>query len=47
LRARFGTNVRIRPIATKRGLFQVPRFGLAAELAATVEDRALWSRFGL
>ena len=30
-----------------RGLFQLPRLALAADLAATVEDRALWSRLGL
>ena len=48
LRARFGDKVRIRPIAPKRGLFQLPRLGLsAADLAAAVEDRATWSRFGL
>lgn len=47
LRARFGDKVRTRLIEPKRGLFQLPRIGLAADLAATVEDRALWSRFGL
>jgi signal peptide peptidase SppA len=47
LRARFGEQVRVRSIAPKRGLFQLPRLGLAADLAATIEDRALWSRFGL
>jgi ClpP class serine protease len=44
---RFGDKVRIKVIEPKRGLFQLPRIGLAADLAATIEDRALWSRFGL
>ena len=47
LRARFGDKVRVRMIAPKRGLFQLPRLGLAADLAAAVEDRAMWSRLGL
>jgi signal peptide peptidase SppA len=47
LRTRFGDRVRTKVIEPKRGLFQLPRIGLAADLAATVEDRALWSRFGL
>ncbi len=37
-------------IAPKRGLFTLPRLGLgmlAGDLAAQVEDRAAWSRFGL
>lgn len=45
--ARFGDRVRTRLIAPRRSLFQLPRIGLAADLAATIEDRALWSRFGL
>jgi signal peptide peptidase SppA len=47
LRARFGDKVRVRLIAPKRGFFQLPRFGLTADLAATIEDRAMWSRLGL
>lgn len=47
LRARFGDNVRVRVIEPKKPLFQLPRLGLAAELTAAVEDRALWSRLGL
>jgi signal peptide peptidase SppA len=47
LRTRFGDKVRVRLIAPKRGLFQLPRFGLTADLAATIEDRAMWSRLGL
>lgn len=47
LRARFGDKVRTRVIEPKRGLLQLPRIGLAADLAAAVEDRALWTRLGL
>ncbi len=47
LRARFGDTVRTRLIEPKRGLFQLPRIGIAADIAAAVEDRAAWSRFGL
>lgn len=47
LRARFGVRVRTKVIEPRRGLFQLPRLALAADLAATIEDRALWSRFGL
>jgi signal peptide peptidase SppA len=45
--ARFGDKVRVRVIAPKRGLFQLPRIGLAADIAAAVEDRAHWTRLGL
>jgi len=55
LRERFGEEVRIKAIAEKRPLISLPRFGLAAlsgsslatDALAAVEDRALWSRFGL
>ena len=47
LRTRFGEKVRTRLIAPKRGLFQLPRIGLAADIAAAIEDRAVWSRLGL
>ena len=54
LRERFGPEVRIRPIVEKRSLFSLPRFGLpfggsslATEAVVALEDRALWSRFGL
>ncbi|RYE07732.1 MAG: S49 family peptidase [Hyphomicrobiales bacterium] len=47
LRDRFGDRVRTRLIEPKRGLFQLPRIGIAAGVVAAVEDRALWSRFGL
>ena len=44
---RFGDKVRTKIIEPRRGLFQLPRIGLAADVAAAVEDRAQWSRFGL
>ncbi|MEO6395382.1 MAG: S49 family peptidase, partial [Devosia sp.] len=55
LRTRFGDDVRTRLIEPKRGLFRLPSFGfggalggsLTADLVATIEDRALWSRLGL
>ena len=48
LRTRFGDDVRTRVIEPRRGLFRLPSFGLmAADLAAAVEDRALWTRLGL
>lgn len=56
LAERYGDDVQLRPIAPKRGLFQMPRFGLGATIGSgaivsdalvALEDRALWSRFGL
>ncbi|UJQ95818.1 S49 family peptidase [Mariluticola halotolerans] len=56
LRARFGKKLVLRPIAPKRGLLQLPRLPFASQLnagtiasetIAALEDRALWSRFGL
>lgn len=47
LRARYGEKVEMQLIAPKRGLFTLPRIGLAADVAAAVEDRALWTRLGL
>ena len=48
LRARFGSKVRLRVIEPKRGLLRLPTFGLAAaDIAAAIEDRALWTRLGL
>ena len=56
LTARFGNKVRIKVFGPKRPLFQMPRFGMSAghggvglgsDLIAAVEDRSIWSRFGL
>jgi signal peptide peptidase SppA len=48
LRARLGPDVETRVIEPKRGLLRLPSFGLsAADLAAALEDRALWTRLGL
>jgi len=52
LRTRFGKDVELKLIGPKRPLFSLPRLGFSAEtltadLAATVEDRAIWARFGL
>ena len=46
----FGDKVELLPIAPKRGLFALPRFGLSAlsgDIAATIEDRSVWARLGL
>lgn len=52
LRSRFGKDVRLKLIEPKKGLITLPRLGfsasgLAGDLAATVEDRAVWARLGL
>jgi len=47
LRQRFGEKVEMQVIAPKRGLFSLPRIGLAADIAAAVEDRIYWTRLGL
>jgi signal peptide peptidase SppA len=56
LRERFGDDVKLKPIKAKRGLFALPNFGLsrvaisgglASEIIGAVEERAMWSRFGL
>ena len=51
LRTRYGKDVVLKTIAPKRSWFGVPRLSFGADLpggiAATLEDRALWSRFGL
>ncbi|HVX72475.1 MAG TPA: S49 family peptidase [Devosia sp.] len=44
---RFGKDVRTKLIAPRRGLFRLPSFGLATDLAAAIEDRAHWTRLGL
>jgi len=51
LKALYGDKLRLQPFGPRRGLFQ--RFGarltaeITAEIAAGVEDRALWSRYGI
>lgn len=47
LQALYGAKVRLVPLGQRRSLLQ--RFGLAAmdSALATVEDRALWARYGL
>ena len=56
LRARYGEKVKLKPFGPKRPLLQMPRFGteagssvsgLGTDMIAALEDRALWSRFGL
>ena len=44
---RFGDRVRTKVIQPRRGLFTLPRIGLAADITAAIEDRTHWSRFGL
>ena len=44
---RFGKDVETRVIEPRRGLFRLPSFGLAADIAASIEDRAYWTRLGL
>ncbi len=56
LRQRYGDEVRLKYLAPKKGLFSLPRIGFSgagamdgvgAELLGALEDKALWSRFGL
>ncbi|NKX45582.1 S49 family peptidase [Roseicyclus persicicus] len=47
MKALYGDKVRFRDYGARRGLFQRFGAGLAAEMTAGIEDRALWSRFGL
>ena len=52
LRTRFGKDVQLKMIEPKRSLFSLPRLGLSAsgwsaDIAATIEDRAVWARLGL
>ena len=46
LRSRFGDKVRLRLIAPKRGLLQLPPHRPAGRPAAAIEDRAMWTRLG-
>ncbi|GLQ10747.1 peptidase S49 [Devosia yakushimensis] len=52
LHTRYGKDVELKMIEPKRSWFSLPRFGfsasgLSADVAATIEDRAIWARFGL
>jgi len=52
LQTRYGKDIDLKLIAPKRPWFGLPRVGFSTEgisgdLAATVEDRAIWGRFGL
>ena len=52
LRSRYGKDIELKLIEPKRGLINLPRFGFSAEsligdVAASIEDRAAWARFGL
>ena len=56
LSERYGEEVVLKPISAKKGLFQMPSFGLGAKIDmdlvagsafSAIEERALWSRFGL
>jgi len=55
LHNRYGADIRLKLIEPKRPLLALPRIGLSAgnagaatgEVIASIEDRALWSRFGL
>jgi signal peptide peptidase SppA len=52
MREKFGEKVKLRPIKVARGWLQ-KRFGMkqggdiASEVLATIEERAIWSRYGL
>jgi signal peptide peptidase SppA len=45
--ALFGEKVRLQPYGIRRGLFARFGLGMADMALATVEERALWARFGL
>lgn len=51
LHTRYGKHIDLKIIEPKRPWFGLPRIGFAASLpgdiSATIEDRALWARFGL
>jgi hypothetical protein len=51
LHTRYGPHLNLKVIEPKRSWFGLPRIGFAAglsgDIAATIEDRALWARFGL
>lgn len=56
LQARFGEDVKTKAFGPKRGMLQIPRIGaslglsegsIASDALASMEERALWSRYGL
>lgn len=51
LHTRYGPHLNLKVIEPKRSWFGLPRLGFAAtlsgDISATIEDRALWARFGL
>ena len=47
LRSLYGENVRLMPMGPRRGLASRLGLNLAEDAIASVEDRAIWSRFGL
>jgi signal peptide peptidase SppA len=52
LRSRYGKDIELKVIEPKRNWFGLPRIGfstvsLAGDIAATIEDRAIWARLGL
>lgn len=51
LHTRYGPHLNLKVIEPRRNWFGLPRIGFAAglsgDIAATIEDRAAWARFGL
>lgn len=51
LHTRYGKDLDLKMIEPKRPWFGIPRLGFSADLsgdiAATIEDRSIWARFGL
>jgi signal peptide peptidase SppA len=52
LRSRYGKDIHLKVIEPKRSWFGMPRIGFSAagvtsDIAATIEDRAVWARLGL
>ena len=52
LRGRYGKDIELKVIEPKRSWFGLPRIGfstagLSGDIAATIEDRAIWARLGL
>ena len=52
LRSRYGKDIELKVIEPRRSWFGLPRIGfstagLTGDIAATIEDRAIWARLGL